>query len=142
MQIASVIVCDAATVREGLLHVLGGGITRLWRTELPAPLGVALAVTIEMEREVEHLPHEIRVEILGPEDQRVGDAVAGIQYGGGARLEPGECHLLAIAIPLQNIGISAYGRHRLIVRVDDDDEREIGVWVLHPDEQEMPPLTD
>jgi len=38
--------CDAATVREGLLNVLGGGITQLWREQFPAPLGVQLAMLL------------------------------------------------------------------------------------------------
>lgn len=142
MRIASVLVCDAATVREGLLHGLRGGITRLWRSELPAPLGVAVALTIEMEREVEHLPHEIRIEIFDPSGQRIGEAVGGVQYGGGARLEPGEHHLMALAIPLHNAGVAQYGKHRLVTSVDDGERHETGVWVLHPDEQQLPPLDD
>jgi hypothetical protein len=39
-------ICDAVTVREGLLHVLGGGITILNRKEFPAPLSMSIAATL------------------------------------------------------------------------------------------------
>lgn len=38
--------CDAATVREGLLNVLGAGITQLYREQYPAPMGVQLALLL------------------------------------------------------------------------------------------------
>jgi len=39
-------ICDAVTVREGLLHVLGGGITILNRKEFPASLSMSIAATL------------------------------------------------------------------------------------------------
>ena len=38
MQVVTALLCDYASVREGLLNILGGGVNRLWRAELPAPL--------------------------------------------------------------------------------------------------------
>ena len=59
MEIQAAILCDSATVREGLLHVLGGGINRLYRSELPAPLGVALALLVAFEPEEVDQLHEV-----------------------------------------------------------------------------------
>jgi hypothetical protein len=42
-------ICDAVTVREGLLHVLGAGIASLTRREFPAPLAVSLALVLSAE---------------------------------------------------------------------------------------------
>lgn len=47
MQLASAILCDFAQVREGLLFVSGGGITRIWRETFPAAAGVSLALVFE-----------------------------------------------------------------------------------------------
>jgi hypothetical protein len=33
------LLCDAATVRENVLHILGGGLGQLWRDVYPARLG-------------------------------------------------------------------------------------------------------
>ncbi|UQB14600.1 DUF6941 family protein [Clavibacter nebraskensis] len=48
MNLASVIICDSATVREGLLHILGGGISMIWRPEAPFELGVVLAFSVQV----------------------------------------------------------------------------------------------
>lgn len=142
MRIESAILCDSATVREGLLHILGGGVTRMWRPELPAPLGIALALLIDMEREVEDVPHEVRLIISDPDGQPVGEAVAGIQYSGGARLEPGEHHLIPLVLPLHQVGTTKYGHHRIDVNIDGVSTREIRFWVLHPDEKVLPPIVE
>ena len=62
MELKAAIICDAASVREGLLHVLGGGITRIWRQDLPAALGVALAVIVDLPPDVMFDPHEVTVD--------------------------------------------------------------------------------
>lgn len=46
MDIDTCLLCDAATVREGLLHILGGGITTVVRPEFPAPLGLQMALRV------------------------------------------------------------------------------------------------
>lgn len=51
MRVQSALLCDAASVREGLLHVLGGGLTYGVRPSFPAPFGVYLAVVCETEQQ-------------------------------------------------------------------------------------------
>ncbi len=46
MRIDCALLCDAATVREGLLHVLGGGIAHAVRPSFPAPAAMSLAVHV------------------------------------------------------------------------------------------------
>lgn len=41
-------ICDAATIRESLLHVLGAGINRAWRNTFPATLGSYVAMQIHV----------------------------------------------------------------------------------------------
>ena len=43
MEVTTAMLSDFAQVREGLLFVSSGGITRCYREQLPAPLGVHLA---------------------------------------------------------------------------------------------------
>lgn len=37
------VLCDRATVRDGLLHILGAGVTIVYRDKVPAPLDVDVA---------------------------------------------------------------------------------------------------
>lgn len=48
MKLAAWMLCDAASVREDLLHVLGGGITRLDRS-FPAKMNLTLAMLFQSE---------------------------------------------------------------------------------------------
>ena len=140
MRITSTLLCDAATVREGLLHVLGGGISRIWRPELPGPLGVALAIVVAMEREAEDVVHRIDVKISDHDLATVGSATATLAYNGGARMEPGEEHTIPLVLPLHEVTVNRYGRHDIGVAIDGSFAAGVVLWVLHPDERELPPL--
>jgi hypothetical protein len=90
LRIDCALLCDAATVREGLLHILGGGVTRAGRTEYPAPLNLALALRILVHpTEADH-PHNLEVRLQGAD----GDLVAnlGVEFGVSdmTALAPGE----------------------------------------------------
>lgn len=143
MEIFFAILSDAATVREGLLHVLGGAITRIFRPLLPAPLGVTLALVIRMDQEVAALglPHELSVTIRNDEGV-VNQGMAGFQPTElPPRLEPGEKLLIPIVIPqLQAVATTRYGRHSLEVSLDNGQPTTMEFWVLHPDEMVIPPI--
>ena len=79
MRVDTALLCDAATVREGLLHILGGGITNIARTEYPAELGVTLALRIMVHpTEAEH-PHQLRIIVQGEDGENVTEVQAQIQ---------------------------------------------------------------
>lgn len=141
MPVTAALLCDAATVREGLLHVLGAGITRLWRAELPAPMNVALALMIELEHETVTLPHEVHVRIHDPQGTVIGEAMGGFQIGDRGRLEAGENQLVPQVIPLHGVGVGQFGSHRIDISVDSEPGTPLRFWVLHPEEQLIPPIT-
>lgn len=140
MRITSALLCDAATVREGLLHVLGGGITRFWQPELPGPLQVVLAALVGMEREVESDPHAVTITITHADGALVSQATATLQYNGGSRLEPGEEHSVPLVVPLHEVVVTQFGRHEIAIAIDGAPAWTLQLWVLHPDERVLPPL--
>jgi hypothetical protein len=71
MRIDTCLLCDAATVREGLLNILGGGITHAVRQEYPAPLGMSLAMRIMVHSTEITGPHRIEVMLNDEDGQRV-----------------------------------------------------------------------
>jgi hypothetical protein len=139
MEIAAALLCDAATVREGLLHVLGGAITRVWSPALPAPLRVALAAVIELAQEETALPHELQVEVFDPDGTLIGMVMGGFQTAPNERLEPGEHVLVPVALDLRMVGTNRFGCHVLRLRLDAGIvEREMRMWLLHTDERDLP----
>jgi hypothetical protein len=142
MEIQAAILCDSATVREGLLHVLGGGITRLWRGTVPAPLNVALAGFVAMDGNDLGALHEFHIAIRSDAtNETIAEAMGGVQSQRPERLEAGEQLLVPFVAPLHNVGTMAYGRHTLTVSLDAGaTTREISFWVLNPEELQIPPL--
>ncbi len=140
MRVTCALLCDAATVREGLLHVLGGGVTRIWRTEVPTALGVDLALLLSMDQAEQDEPHNVRAVLYGPDVTSIMEVGGVVQYNGGARLEPNEEHSIAMAFPFRDAVVNTYGRHVIDLTVDDESHRRVDVWVLHPEEMSLPPL--
>jgi hypothetical protein len=62
--LTSLVLCDAATVREGLLNVLAAGITSLSRPEFPGPMSVSVAMIFTLDGETaENIEYPISVVI-------------------------------------------------------------------------------
>jgi hypothetical protein len=140
MEIKAALLCDWATVREGLLHVLGGGITRIWRPDLPARLGVSLALLVDVPPDGQDMPHEIHTKINGDDGTLFGQVMAALQVVPGPRMETGEHILLPLVIPLQEVLVPRHGRYDFHISVDQEEPAGLQCWVLHPEEQILPPF--
>ena len=98
MRVDCALLCDAATVREGLLHILGGGVTRATRASFPAPLGLTLAVRILVHPTEADRSHQLQIRLQGEDGQRVAELTAEFSVNEAGELAPGE-HV-SIPIPL------------------------------------------
>ncbi len=64
MRLECAMVCDAVTVRDGLLHILGGGIGRVPRLGFPAPLDNEVALRLTMTPDEVKAQHKIEIRVL------------------------------------------------------------------------------
>lgn len=64
MRIDCALLCDAATVREGLLHILGGGVTQIGRPEYPAPVGLTLALRVAVHPTETDSAHRLEAQLV------------------------------------------------------------------------------
>ncbi len=71
MRVDTALLCEAATTREGLLYVLGGGVTRTQRPEFPSPLGVTLALRILMHPTEIDNAHQLQIRLLDADGAEV-----------------------------------------------------------------------
>jgi uncharacterized protein DUF6941 len=111
--------CDAATVREGLLNVLAGGITRTGRTEFPAALNLTLALRILLHPTEADDPHKLVVRLQGADGQEA--ARVDIEFGVSdpGNLEPGEVFSLPLPIPMPpEVQLPAPGRYSFELLID------------------------
>ena len=134
VRVSAAMLCDYAGVREGLLNVIGAGITRLWREQTPAALGAMLGVMMDFAPEACGIAHEVTVRVVGPGGETVGEATGAIEAERGPSFEANEHVLLPMALDLRNAVVTAFGKHRLVVRIDGVDVHDIAFWVQHPRE--------
>jgi len=118
MKVTLLTLCDRATVREGLLHILGAGINMLGRPNLPAALAVDLAVILESES-LEELPgeHQVLVTIRDDSDNLV--ARADVQWSLVAQVEQVDPPpYVPFSIPLQNVAVPSHGFYEITLALD------------------------
>jgi hypothetical protein len=128
MEVSCGLLCDAATVREGLLHVLGGGITRVNRLEFPAALGLTLALEFdffaaEVDREV-----ELTVAVDTNGGDRVAEATFSFDVPKGEKMYEGEHYHVPLCVPLSQVVLPAVGGYRAEVYVDGTHRKRVDFW--------------
>jgi hypothetical protein len=119
-RIASALLCDAATVREGLLHILGGGITRLHRPEFPAPMQVTLVAQVVLTPSEITFAHDVTAVIQTEDGDMVVQANGHLESGEpNPLLEPGESVILPLVINLANVVVPRPGGYSIEISVDE-----------------------
>jgi len=127
MEVDTALLCDAATVRDGLLHILGGGITAVARPQYPAELGLTLALRVMVHQtEVEH-PHQLQIILQGEDGEKITEVRAEVQaQTPPENVEPGIQG--EILIPWDFPGrpkLPAPGRYSMELLIDGVHQRSI-----------------
>ncbi len=115
---------DFAQVREGLLFVVGGGITRLYAPELPAPMNVCLVLAIELHRMEREQPHELNVQIMDEDGGQVAEIKGGFQMQ-NTQAAHHETVNIPMVFDLRMVGLARYGFHVVEVSIDGHHERTL-----------------
>lgn len=121
--------CDSATVREGLLHVLGGGINRLWREEFPSTMQTTLAMVLEIHPTETEQHHKIHIFFRDEDGQQLGDVAADFNIGrnvGSSR--PGENIVMPLIVSLQQMEIPKPGAYSVDIVIDKQHRRSLTVY--------------
>lgn len=135
MKLPVSILCDRATVREGLLHILGGGVTNVTLPSLPAApdLDLALFLTGDNAQEFEGT-HKIAVRVVNSTSQ---EAIATVELsweGPEADFSyDGPAPSLPITVPLRGMQLREYGKYEVIVAVDGAQMMQLALYAVEPD---------
>lgn len=138
MKVTTALLCDFASVREGLLNVMSGGISRLWRAELPAPLNVSLALMLELHPTELGVPHRLQVIVQDADGHRLAEADAEFRSDPSPHLDPGEHSLLPLALDLRAGLVSTFGTHSVDVVIDGEHRHSLSFAVGPPPMQPPP----
>jgi len=115
MDIRVATICDFAQVREGLLSVLSAGITRVWQTQYPAPLGVMVALIFELAPGGASIPREVRFRVENADGDRLAEGVGAIQANPSPGLDPGEMLTLPLVVDFRSLQLPAAGRYQIVI---------------------------
>ncbi len=126
LELKVVVLADAANVREGLLSVIGGGLSVLRYPNYPVPLQADLGLMFQISDLVEGESHAIKIECVRVDAQQRSvpdDPMFEVE----ARLVAGPSPELAarhrnapLAVPLHNVGVPTPGEYRVSVSVDGE----------------------
>lgn len=122
MQAATLMLANAAEVREGLLYVLGGGIEQLWVAELPTEVAPTVVLSVELAADEIGLPFTPHLRVTSDSGNVLADVAMPpaipeprVAEAGGAR---------SFRFPMVftvGMQVSEEGGHRLSVAVDGDE---------------------
>lgn len=121
MRVVAAFLCDAVTVRDNLLHVLGGGVNVTARTEMPSALGVNGALMMEAGREELGRDHYLTVMVERVEGKVVGQLSAVLALGPPDDSYPPDIvSSVPVALPLASLPLTEYGSYSVRVILDDE----------------------
>lgn len=141
MRVDCALLCDAVTVRDGLLHILGGGITRLHRPSFPTHLGVSLALRVMVHPTESDREHQIETRLLAEDGAELGRVEIG--FGITAQdVRPGEELSAPFAIPLIPVALPSEGSYSFELLIDGVHQASVPFTaLLAPTEPEAFPGT-
>lgn len=130
--------CDAATVREKLLHVLGAGITRLWRDPYPAPMGADLALMLTLTQSEGRDQHRFRVVLMDADGKEIHKLEGHFGVQAGSSLIPGERLSVPIVLNMHGLAIPKEGPYSIDVLVDGTLQRSFPFVAAKPSDRPAP----
>jgi hypothetical protein len=131
MDITAATLCDFAQVREGLLFVQSGGISRIGHPEgTPPMLQAFLAAVVELNPDEAKQAHELKVKLARNDTaQEVGTMTAAFQAE-GAQLFPGENLSIPFVFPLHQVLLTSDGAYDVHLALDGGAPRILTVYIF------------
>ncbi|MBB3156632.1 hypothetical protein FHS07_000316 [Microbacterium proteolyticum] len=133
------VLADAVTVRDNLLHVLGGGITTLLRPSFPAPLAARLGLTFYFQFPAGHRETvTFGAACKGEDDEVVFEVEGSVDVFSVDSDAPASA---SIAVPLENAGVPSPGRYVIDVSINGTVQAQIPFRVQLVDPDMMDPAS-
>ena len=120
MDIRVATLCDFAQVREGLLFVSSAGITRVYRESFPAPIGVMLALVLELSPVEAMDAHKITVRVEDADGRQLAEMVGEVKVTLGSGHDPGELVNVPFVADFRTMKLPSEGRYQVAIHPDTD----------------------
>lgn len=129
LDLTTVSLCDYANVREGLLNIVSGGITRVAvHSEFPAHIEAHLAMSVYVHPHRVGQAHNGRV-ILRYPDTAEEVARVDFEFNVDAERQPGEGLNIPFALPLRTVEFPHDGQVDVSVSLDGSPAGMLTFWL-------------
>ena len=129
LDLTTVSLCDYANVREGLLNVVSGGITRVAvHAGFPAQIEAHLAMSVYVHPHLVGRAHNGRVILRFP-DTAEEIARVDFEFNVDAERQPGEGLNIPFALPLRGVTFPHAGQVDVSVSLNDAPAGMLSFWV-------------
>jgi hypothetical protein len=125
------LLCDFAQVREGLLFVSSGGISRVVQTTYPANPRLHLAMVVHLPAASLEVSHQVHVRLKYPDTAEViANAEVAILLNALSGTYPGEGINVPQVIDLAPIKFARPGQVDVQVSIDEEPGGDLSFWLL------------
>lgn len=130
-RITTMVLCDFAQVRDSLLFVSSGGVSRVVAHSFPARLRLYLATVVHITADQVERPHRMSVKFKYPDAvATIGGVEVNIQLNTLSGVYPGEGVNVPQALDLSQIPFPKPGQVDVQVAIDDELAGDLTFWVL------------
>jgi hypothetical protein len=130
-RLTTLLLCDFAQVREGLLFVSSGGVSRVVQSTFPANPRLHLAMVVHLSAESLGQSHQVHVRLKYPDTAEViANAEVAIQLNAVPAAFPGEGINLPQVIDLVPISFDRPGQVDVQVSIDGSPAGDLSFWLL------------
>ncbi|MDP1819447.1 MAG: hypothetical protein Q8K58_06065 [Acidimicrobiales bacterium] len=129
LDLSTAVLCDFAQVRDRLLFCSSGAVSRLYRQELPSPLGLMVGLVIEVPLEDAGMEHTLRAEVIN----RHGTVLAELQNlfrVSDEGLFPHEVQQVPLVLSITGVRARTWGTHQVRLYLDDELVRALTLYVV------------
>lgn len=120
MRIAIAVLADAINVRERMINILSAGVTTVVHPEFPAPLGVDLALMVELEESdvAQDGAAQIVITVLDPQGEHVARVTGEMTWTAGEAWP----QYIPAPVSLRDVPLPKPGRYSVVVGLSDQQE--------------------
>jgi hypothetical protein len=131
MKVDTALLCDAVSIREGLLHILGGGITRIWAEQFPTAINATLALRVLIQAGEASGPQAINLLVQGPDGEELGSFNLDFGVSAPEGATAGTEVPVPLSIPMHQVQLPAPGQYSIEVKVGDTIARSVRLEAAH-----------
>ena len=129
MQLSTAVLCDYAQVRDRLLFVSSGAVTRLYRPELPLPIGLMLGLVVEVPIEETTEEHELVTRVITRGPLELADLTTTFRVD-AEDLFPHEVQQVPMVVSLSAIKARTWGTHEVQLSLDGELAQTLTFYVV------------